>query len=350
MDRLRGGDASSARPGRRVRAAAVPGPPAAQALGGPAAAQPRSQVPHAGGAGARRGLHGVPRPRHRRGLREPPDRGGDGVLPGGMAGGSGPLVQPHPSGRSAALERRGRRDVPDRQAAPLGLPGARARWPRRLVPVRSEDGAPRATAVPGSSTASASTSPSSSRPRPALERERNSSRRCSTRSGALVVVLSPSGAIVRFNRDVRADQRVSFDEVRGRYFWDLFPVPEEARGFRALLAGLRARAAAASTRATGPPRDGARRRIAWSSTVLPGAGARPAYIITHRDRHHRAEADGARPARDQRPGAAPDRPGPARRPGPAPDRHRVHEQGAGAAAGRGRRAGRRRTRPRSCGW
>ena len=109
--------------------------------GRPADAQRRGQVPDTGRAGAGRGLHGVPRSRHRRGLREPPHRGGHGVLPGGMAGGSGPLVRPHPSGRSAPLERRGRGDVPDREAAPLGLSGARPRWPPRLVPVRGEDGA-----------------------------------------------------------------------------------------------------------------------------------------------------------------------------------------------------------------
>ena len=102
--------------------------------------------------------------------------------------------------------------------------------------------------------------------------------------GALVVVLSPSGSIIRFNRTCELISGYSFDEVRGRYFWDLFPVPEEARGFRALLAGAPARASSASYESDWTARDGARRRIAWSSTVLPGTGAGTGA------RHHHAES------------------------------------------------------------
>ena len=39
---------------------------------------------------------------HRRGVRQPPDRGDARVLPGGVAGGSGPLVPPDPPGRPAS--------------------------------------------------------------------------------------------------------------------------------------------------------------------------------------------------------------------------------------------------------
>ena len=154
--------------------------------------------------------------------------------------------------------------------------------------------------------------------------------------GALVVVLSPSGSIVRFNRTCELISGYSFDEVRGRYFWDLFPVPEEARGFQALLEGLRPGTAAVVRERL----DRAwRRRGAGSPGPVPCCRARRGARARHhdRDRHHRAQGDGIGAARDQRPGAAADRPGPARRAGPAPDRHRVHEQGAGAAAGRGGR-------------
>ena len=68
-------------------------------------------------------------------------------------------------------------------------------------------------------------------------------------------------------------------EVRGRYFWDLFPVPEEARGFRALLGGLRP-GQQREYESDWTTRDGSRRRIAWSSTVLPGTGSAPAHVIT----------------------------------------------------------------------
>ncbi len=97
--------------------------------------------------------------------------------------------------------------------------------------------------------------------------------------GALVVVLSPSGSIVRFNRTCELISGYSFDEVRGRYFWDLFPVPEEARGFQALLEGLRP-GQQRSYESDWTARGGARRRIAWSNTVLPGAGREPTHVIT----------------------------------------------------------------------
>jgi PAS domain S-box-containing protein len=97
--------------------------------------------------------------------------------------------------------------------------------------------------------------------------------------GALVVVLSPSGSIIRFNRTCELISGYSFDQVRGRYFWDLFPVPEEARGFRILLEGLRPGQQRAYE-SDWTTRDGSRRRIAWSNTVLPGAGSAPAHVIT----------------------------------------------------------------------
>ena len=147
--------------------------------GRPAHAQRRGQVPDTGRAGARGGLHGVPRSRHRRGLREPSHRGGHGVLPGGVAGGSGPLVRPHPSGRPASLERRGRGDVPDRAARsgrPTGCSPATATSSGSSAKRRWCGGR---TGVPGSSTASASTSPSSSRRRRRSPASAICSRRCS---------------------------------------------------------------------------------------------------------------------------------------------------------------------------
>ena len=245
----------------------------------------------------------------------------------------------HPDDQRA-LERRGRRDVPDRQAAPVGLPGARPRRPRRLVPVRGQDGAAATTAGPGSSTASASTSPTSSRRRRRCRSERNLLSGDARHRGRAGGGAEPG----RRDRPVQprrasCSAATRFDEVRGRYFWDLFPAPEEARA----VPGAARRSCGPGQQRDGYEgdwiaRDGSRRRIAWSSTVLPGRGRGAEPHHHHRHRHHRAEADGEGAARDQRAGAAPDRPGPARRPGPAPDRHRVHEQGAGAAAGRRQRA------------
>ena len=113
----------------------------------------------------------------------------------------------------------------------------------------------------------------------ALERERNLFSAVLDTVGALVAVLSPSGAIVRLNRMCEQVGGYTSDGVRGRFLWELFPVAEEARGFRVHLAGLRPgqQREYESDWATG---DGSRRRIAWSSTILPAAGSAPAYVIS----------------------------------------------------------------------
>jgi PAS domain S-box-containing protein len=113
----------------------------------------------------------------------------------------------------------------------------------------------------------------------ALQRERDLFSAVLDTVGGLVAVLTPSGAIVRLNRMCEQIGGYTSDGVRGRFLWELFPVAEEARGFRALLAGLRPgrQREFESDWATG---DGSRRRIAWSSTILAAAGPAPAYVIS----------------------------------------------------------------------
>jgi PAS domain S-box-containing protein len=113
----------------------------------------------------------------------------------------------------------------------------------------------------------------------ALEGERNLLSAVLDTVGALVLVLSPSGVIIRFNRMCEVISGYSFEEVRGRHFWDLFPVAEEARGFRVLLEGLRP-GQQRGYESDWTTRDGLRRRIAWSNTVLPSAGSAPPHVIT----------------------------------------------------------------------
>ena len=222
--------------------------------------------------------------------------------------------------------------------------GARPRRPPRLVPVRSEDGAARrrATLV---------------HPRRGLRHHRAQAggaalaERAELLSavldtvGALVVVLSPSGAIVRFNRTLRADQRLLVRRGAGPLL--LGPVPRAGGGpghAGQLLAGAQPGQQRGRTRSDWTARRRSRRRIAWSNTSLPGAGrsrrtsSRPGSTSPKRKRMETAllEVGG----REQRA----DRPGPPRRVGPAPDRHRLHEQGAGAAAAPRRARLRRRMR------
>ncbi|AFY30917.1 response regulator [Calothrix sp. PCC 7507] len=99
---------------------------------------------------------------------------------------------------------------------------------------------------------------------------------------ALVIVLNPQGQIVRFNQACEQITGYSFDEVRGRYFWNLFLVPEEVEPVKAVFTQLQAGK-------THPDyqeyenywitKDGSRRLIAWSNTVLQDYEGTVEYVI-----------------------------------------------------------------------
>jgi PAS domain S-box-containing protein len=111
----------------------------------------------------------------------------------------------------------------------------------------------------------------------ALQEERNVVSAILHTVGALVVVLDPEGRIVRFNRACEQVSGYSFAEVRQKYFWELCVVPEEAERFKMVVEQLRVSTKDYET--SWVARDGSRRLIAWSSTILPGESGIPAYII-----------------------------------------------------------------------
>jgi PAS domain S-box-containing protein len=98
--------------------------------------------------------------------------------------------------------------------------------------------------------------------------------------GALVAVLSPSGEIVRFNRACEVLSGRAFDEVRGRPFWEMFPAIEDSERCRTQLAALRPGQEGQGWEGDWIAPDGSRRRIAWSTTSLPGDGSGSSLIIT----------------------------------------------------------------------
>jgi PAS domain S-box-containing protein len=98
--------------------------------------------------------------------------------------------------------------------------------------------------------------------------------------GALVAVLSPAGEIVRFNRACELLSGRSFEEVRGQRFWELFPTVEDVERCRAHLAALRPGQGGEGWEGDWVASDGSRRRIAWSTTSLPGDGSGTSHIIT----------------------------------------------------------------------
>ncbi|HOJ20947.1 MAG TPA: PAS domain S-box protein [Armatimonadota bacterium] len=86
--------------------------------------------------------------------------------------------------------------------------------------------------------------------------------------GALVVVLDREGRIIRFNRACEQVTGYSFAEVEGRLFWDLFLLPEEVDGVRAVFDALTAGQFPNRHENYWRTRSGGRRLIAWSNSVL----------------------------------------------------------------------------------
>jgi PAS domain S-box-containing protein len=113
----------------------------------------------------------------------------------------------------------------------------------------------------------------------ALQEERNVVSAILHTVGALVVVLDREGRIIRFNRACEQTSGYSFAEVSGQKIWDVFMVPEEVDHFKSDFRQLCANQLPSDYEGYLVKPDGARRLIAWSSTVLPGNDGAPIYII-----------------------------------------------------------------------
>jgi PAS domain S-box-containing protein len=108
----------------------------------------------------------------------------------------------------------------------------------------------------------------------ALRWERNFVSAVLDTAGALVVVLDREGRVVRFNTACQQTTGYTFDEVRGRPFWETLLLPEEAEDvkevFRSLQAGNFPNTHANHWRT----KDGDRRYINWSNTALTARGGK----------------------------------------------------------------------------
>jgi PAS domain S-box-containing protein len=113
----------------------------------------------------------------------------------------------------------------------------------------------------------------------ALQEERNVVSAILHTVGALVVVLDPEGSIIRFNRACEQTSGYSFAEVAGHKIWDLLMVREEVERFKSVFQQLCSDQSPSDFEGYLVKRDGARRLIAWSSTVLPSNGGTPTYFI-----------------------------------------------------------------------
>ena len=99
-------------------------------------------------------------------------------------------------------------------------------------------------------------------------------------AGSLVVVLDRQERIVRFNRACERTTGYSLDEVKGRCIWDLFVAPEDVEIGKLMFDNLRAGHVPDNVCENyWLTKDGNRRLITWSNTVLPGNDGSVEYII-----------------------------------------------------------------------
>jgi len=113
----------------------------------------------------------------------------------------------------------------------------------------------------------------------ALQEERNVVTAILNTVGALVVVLDDEGRIVRFNRACEQTTGYSFAEVQGKIVWDLFLLPDDVERFRSALDATNTEQRAQEYESRWVSRSGSTRTIAWSTTMLPGAGEAASCII-----------------------------------------------------------------------
>jgi PAS domain S-box-containing protein len=98
-------------------------------------------------------------------------------------------------------------------------------------------------------------------------------------AGALVVVLDRDGRILRFNRACEQTTGYSSEEVLGRYKWDLFVIPDEIDGVKAMFERLRGGEMRSDYENYWKGKDGSLRRISWSNTVITDPSGRVDYIV-----------------------------------------------------------------------
>jgi PAS domain S-box-containing protein len=113
----------------------------------------------------------------------------------------------------------------------------------------------------------------------ALKKERDFIDAVLETAGALVVVLDREGRILRFNRACEQTTGYSSEEVMDRYVWDLFMIPDEADGVKAVFKRLRGGEPRNEYENYWKVKDGVLKRISWSNTVLTDSHGAVEYIV-----------------------------------------------------------------------
>jgi PAS domain S-box-containing protein len=97
---------------------------------------------------------------------------------------------------------------------------------------------------------------------------------------ALTVILNRQGRIVSFNKACEQTTGYLFDEVRNKYVWDLWLIPEEVERVKSICKNLKAGSCSEyNDESCWVMKDGTLRRIAWSSTALVSNEGAVEYIV-----------------------------------------------------------------------
>ncbi|MEH2258281.1 response regulator [Nostoc sp.] len=112
-----------------------------------------------------------------------------------------------------------------------------------------------------------------------LNQERNFISAVLDTASALVIVIDTQGQIVRFNQACEQITGYSFDEVRGRHFWNLFLLPEQVEPIKAVFEQLRGGEGPKEYENYWVAKDGSRRLISWTNTTLQDHKGYVEYIV-----------------------------------------------------------------------
>ena len=113
----------------------------------------------------------------------------------------------------------------------------------------------------------------------ALRRERDWAAAVVDTVASLVIVLDDRGRIVSLNRACEEAAGRTFEEVRGRFFWEVVLPPEEVAAVRVLFEDLRAGQFPKQYENHWVASDGSRHLIAWANTALVASDGKVEFII-----------------------------------------------------------------------
>jgi len=98
-------------------------------------------------------------------------------------------------------------------------------------------------------------------------------------ANVLIAVLDQQGRIIRFNQTCERVTGYSFAEVKGKYIWDLFLIPEEIESVKTLIQKLQACHFPNEHENYWIARDGTRHLISWHNTVLLDDNHSAKYLV-----------------------------------------------------------------------